>query len=150
MQSLMINGTSHQVDVEEEMPLLWVLRDELGYTGTKYGCGRGLCGSCTIHLDGEATRSCMTPIENADEGNIVTIEGLSNDNSHPIQKAWVEHEVSQCGYCQPGQMMTAAALLERNPNPDDEDIDNAMKMNLCRCGTYDRIRKAIHSAGKNK
>ena len=105
---------------------------------------------CTIHLDGEATRACMTPIENADEGNIVTIEGLSNDNSHPIQKAWVKHEVSQCGYCQPGQMMTAAALLERNPNPDDEDIDNAMKMNLCRCGTYDRIRKAIHSAGKNK
>ena len=150
MLSLKINGNLHQVDVEDEMPLLWVLRDELGYTGTKYGCGRGLCGSCTIHLDGEATRACMTPIENADEGNIVTIEGLSNDNSHPIQKAWVKHEVSQCGYCQPGQMMTAAALLERNPNPDDEDIDNAMKMNLCRCGTYDRIRKAIHSAGKNK
>ena len=145
-----VNGKNHKINVDGDMPLLWVLRDELGYTGTKYGCGRGLCGSCTIHLDGEATRACMTPIENADEGNIVTIEGLSNDNSHPIQKAWVEHEVSQCGYCQPGQMMTAAALLERNPNPDDEDIDNAMKMNLCRCGTYDRIRKAIHSAGKNK
>ena len=145
-----VNGKSHKINVDGDMPLLWVLRDELGYTGTKYGCGRGLCGSCTIHLDGEATRACMTPIENADEGNIVTIEGLSNDNSHPIQKAWVKHEVSQCGYCQPGQMMTAAALLERNPNPDDEDIDNAMKMNLCRCGTYDRIRKAIHSAGKNK
>ena len=145
-----VNGKNHKGNVDGDMPLLWVLRDELGYTGTKYGCGRGLCGSCTIHLDGEATRACMTPIENADEGNIVTIEGLSNDNSHPIQKAWVKHEVSQCGYCQPGQMMTAAALLERNPNPDDEDIDNAMKMNLCRCGTYDRIRKAIHSAGKNK
>ena len=145
-----VNGKNHKVNVDGDMPLLWVLRDELGYTGTKYGCGRGLCGSCTIHLDGEATRACMTPIENADEGNIVTIEGLSNDNSHPIQKAWVKHEVSQCGYCQPGQMMTAAALLERNPNPDDEDIDNAMKMNLYRCGTYDRIRKAIHSAGKNK
>jgi len=145
-----VNGKSHKVNVDGDMPLLWVLRDELGYTGTKYGCGRGLCGACTIHLDGEATRACMTPIENADKGNIVTIEGLSNDNSHPIQKSWVKHEVSQCGYCQPGQMMTAAALLDRNPNPDDEDIDNAMKMNLCRCGTYDRIRKAIHSAGKNK
>ena len=150
MHSLKINGTTHQIDVEDDMPLLWVLRDELGYTGTKYGCGKGLCGSCTIHLDGEATRACMTPIENADESTITTIEGLSDDNSHPIQKAWVDHEVSQCGYCQPGQMMTAAALLDRNSSPDDEDIDNAMKMNLCRCGTYDRIRKAIHTAGKNK
>ena len=150
MHSLMINGKTHQVDVEDDMPLLWVLRDELGYTGTKYGCGRGLCGSCTLHLDGEATRACMTPIENADESTITTIEGLSEDNSHPIQKAWIDHEVSQCGYCQPGQMMTAAALLERNPSPDDEDIDNAMKMNLCRCGTYDRIRKAIHTASKDK
>ena len=150
MQSLIINGTSHKVDVEEEMPLLWVLRDELGYTGTKYGCGRGLCGSCTVHLDGDPTRACMTPIENAEDGNIVTVEGLSDDNSHPIQKASVEYEVAQCRYCQPGQIMTAAALLERNPSPDDQDIDSAMKMNLCRCGTYDRIRKAIHSASKNK
>ena len=145
-----VNGKTHKVKVDADMPLLWVLRDELGYTGTKYSCGRGLCGSCTLHLDGEATRACMTPIENADESTITTIEGLSEDNSHPIQKAWIDHEVSQCGYCQPGQMMTAAALLERNPSPDDEDIDNAMKMNLCRCGTYDRIRKAIHTASKDK
>ena len=145
-----VNGKTHKVKVDADMPLLWVLRDELGYTGTKYGCGRGLCGSCTLHLDGEATRACMTPIENADESTITTIEGLSEDNSHPIQKAWINHEVSQCGYCQPGQMMTAASLLERNPSPDDEDIDNAMKMNLCRCGTYDRIRKAIHTASKDK
>ena len=145
-----VNGKNHKITVDADMPLLWVLRDELGYTGTKYGCGRGLCGSCTIHLDGEATRACMTPIENADESTITTIEGLSDDNSHPIQKAWIDHEVSQCGYCQPGQMMTAAALLDRNPAPDDEDIDNAMKMNLCRCGTYDRIRKAIHTAGKSE
>ena len=145
-----VNGKTHKVKVDADMPLLWVLRDELGYTGTKYGCGRGLCGSCTLHLDGEATRACMPPIENADESTITTIEGLSEDNSHPIQKAWIDREVSQCGYCQPGQMMTAAALLERNPSPDDEDIDNAMKMNLCRCGTYDRIRKAIHTASKDK
>ena len=145
-----VNGKTHKVKVDADMPLLWVLRDELGYTGTKYGCGRGLCGSCTLHLDGEATRACMTPIENANESTITTIEGLSEDNSHPIQKAWINHEVSQCGYCQPGQMMTAASLLERNPSPDDEDIDNAMKMNLCRCGTYDRIRKAIHTASKDK
>ena len=145
-----VNGKTHKVNVDGDMPLLWVLRDELGYTGTKYGCGRGLCGSCTIHLDGDPTRACMTPIENADDGTIVTIEGLSDDNSHPIQKCWIKHEVAQCGYCQPGQMMTAAALLDRNPSPDDEDIDNAMKMNLCRCGTYDRIRKAIHSYIKDK
>ena len=148
--NIIVNGKAHNIKVDGDMPLLWVLRDELGYTGTKYGCGRGLCGSCTIHLDGEAVRACMTPIENADESTITTIEGLSDDNSHPIQKAWVDHEVSQCGYCQPGQMMTAAALLNRNASPYDEDIDNAMKMNLCRCGTYDRIRKAIHTASKSK
>ena len=145
-----VNGKTHKIKVDADMPLLWVLWDVLGYTGTKYGCGRGLCGSCTLHLNGEATRACMTPIENADESTITTIEGLSDDNSHPVQKAWIDHEVSQCGYCQPGQMMTAAALLDRNPSPDDEDIDNAMKMNLCRCGTYDRIRKAIHTASKDK
>ena len=148
--NIIVNGKAHNIKVDGDMPLLWVLRDELGYTGTKYGCGRGLCGSCTIHLDGEAVCACMTPIENADESTITTIEGLSDDNSHPVQKAWVDHEVSQCGYCQPGQMMTAAALLNRNASPDDEDIDNAMKMNLCRCGTYDRIRKAIHTASKSK
>jgi isoquinoline 1-oxidoreductase alpha subunit len=148
--NIIVNGKAHNIKVDGDMPLLWVLRDELGYTGTKYGCGRGLCGSCTIHLDGEAVRACMTPIENADESTITTIEGLSDDNSHPIQKAWVDHEVSQCGYCQPGQMMTAAALLNRNASHDDEDIDNAMKMNLCRCGTYDRIRKAIYTASKSK
>jgi Aerobic-type carbon monoxide dehydrogenase, small subunit CoxS/CutS homologs len=129
---------------------LWVLRDELGYTGTKYGCGRGLCGACTIHVDGEATRSCMTAVDNVDGAEITTIEGLSIDNSHPIQKSWISEEVPQCGYCQPGQIMTAASLLDRNADPDDEDIDSAMKMNLCRCGTYDRIRKAIHLAAKEQ
>jgi len=128
------------------MPLLWVLRDELGYTGTKYGCGRGLCGACTIHVDGEATRACMTAVENLDGAEITTIESLSLDNSHPLQKAWIAEEAPQCGYCQSGQIMTAAALLKRNPNPDDADIDSAMKMNLCRCGTYGRVRKAIHRA----
>ena len=129
---------------------MWVLRDELGYTGTKYGCGRGLCGACTIHVDGEATRSCMTAVDNVDGAEITTIEGLSTDNSHPIQKSWISEEVPQCGYCQPGQIMTAAALLDRNTDPDDEDINSAMKMNLCRCGTYDRIRKAIHVAAKEQ
>ena len=129
---------------------MWVLRDELGYTGTKYGCGRGLCGACTIHVDGEATRSCMTAVDNVDGAEITTIEGLSTDNSHPIQKSWISEEVPQCGYCQPGQIMTAAALLDRNTDPDDEDINSAMKMNLCRCGTYDRIRKAIHLAAKEQ
>ena len=129
---------------------MWVLRDELGYTGTKYGCGRGVCGACTIHVDGEATRSCMTAVDNVDGAEITTIEGLSTDNSHPIQKSWISEEVPQCGYCQPGQIMTAAALLDRNTDPDDEDINSAMKMNLCRCGTYDRIRKAIHLAAKEQ
>jgi len=130
------------------MPLLWVLRDEIGLTGTKFGCGRGLCGTCTIHLDGEPTRSCMTPVEYADGSEITTIEGLSNDVSHPLQQAWIDEEVPQCGYCQSGQIMTAAALLKRIPDPSDDDIDVAMKMNLCRCGTYQRIRKAIHKAAK--
>jgi aerobic-type carbon monoxide dehydrogenase small subunit (CoxS/CutS family) len=146
--TLTVNGKKQSVNVPDDMPLLWVLRDELGLTGTKFGCGRGLCGSCTIHLDGESTRACMTPVEYADGSEITTIEGLSPDLSHPLQKAWLAEEVPQCGYCQSGQIMTAASLLEQNSNPSDEDIDVAMKMNLCRCGTYQRIRKAIHRAAK--
>ena len=148
--TLRINNKTHRINIDADTPLLWVLRDELGYTGTKYGCGRGLCGACTIHVDGEATRSCMTAVDNVDGAEITTIEGLSTDNSHPLQKSWVSEEVPQCGYCQPGQIMTAAALLDRNTDPDDEDINSAMKMNLCRCGTYDRIRKAIHLAAKEQ
>ncbi len=146
--TLTVNGNKHRVNVEDDMPLLWVLRDEIGLTGTKFGCGRGLCGTCTIHLDGEPTRSCMTSVEYADGSEITTIEGLSNDVSHPLQQAWIDEEVPQCGYCQSGQIMTAAALLEQNSDPSDDDIDVAMKMNLCRCGTYQRIRKAIHRAAK--
>ena len=146
--TLTVNGNKHRVNVEDDMPLLWVLRDEIGLTGTKFGCGKGLCGTCTIHLDGEPTRSCMTPVEYADGSDITTIEGLSNDVSHPLQQAWIDEEVPQCGYCQSGQIMTAAALLKRIPDPSDDDIDVAMKMNLCRCGTYQRIRKAIHKAAK--
>ncbi len=146
--NLTINGKQQSVNVPDDMPLLWVLRDELGLTGTKFGCGRGLCGSCTIHLDGESTRACMTPVEYADGSEITTIEGLSPDLSHPLQKAWLAEEVPQCGYCQSGQIMTAASLLEQNSDPTDDDIDTAMKMNLCRCGTYQRIRKAIHRAAK--
>ena len=148
--TLRINKKTHRINIDADTPLLWVLRDELGYTGTKYGCGRGLCGACTIHVDGYATRSCMTAVENVDGAEITTIEGLSKDNSHPIQKSWISEEVPQCGYCQSGQIMTAAALLDRNTDPDDESIDSAMKMNLCRCGTYDRIRKAIHVAAKEE
>ncbi len=134
------------MSVGEDTPLLWVLRDELGLTGTKFGCGRGLCGSCTVHLNGESTRSCMTTVDYAEGNDITTIEGLSQDVTHIVQKAWIAEEVPQCGYCQSGQVMAAAALLERNPNPSDQDIDVGMKMNLCRCGTYQRIRKAIHRA----
>ncbi len=148
--TLHINGKKHRIIADADTPLLWILRDELGYTGTKFGCGRGFCGACTIHLDGEAIRSCMTAVEYVEDRRITTIEGLSPDNSHPIQKSWISEEVPQCGYCQSGQIMTAAALLDRNPNPDDEAIDSAMKMNLCRCGTYDRIRKAIHLAAKEQ
>ena len=146
--TLTVNGNKHRVNVEDDMPLLWVLRDEIGLTGTKFGCGRGLCGTCTIHLDGEPTRSCMTSVEYADGSEITTIEGLSKDVSHPLQQAWIDEEVPQCGYCQSGQIMTAAALLKQNSDPSDDDIDVAMKMNLCRCGTYQRIRKAIHRAAK--
>ena len=146
--TITINGTDHPLPSDPRTSLLDFLRHDLGLTGTKFGCGRGLCGSCTIHLDGESTRACMTPVEYADGSEITTIEGLSPDLSHPLQKAWLAEEVPQCGYCQSGQIMTAASLLEQNSNPSDEDIDVAMKMNLCRCGTYQRIRKAIHRAAK--
>ena len=145
---LYINGEKRQVKVDGNTPLLWVLRDNLKLTGTKYGCGRGLCGACTVHIDGEATRSCITAIENAAGSNITTIEGLSKDSDHPVQKAWVAEDVPQCGYCQSGQIMTAVAFLDRNSNPEEDDINAAMKMNICRCGTYQRIRKAIGRAAK--
>ena len=147
---LNINGERKRVKVDGEMPLLWVLRDTLGYTGTKFGCGRGLCGACTIHIDGEATRSCVTAIDSIDEDvEITTIEGLSESDDHLVQQAWFEEDVPQCGYCQSGQIMTAAAFLDRNPDPTDSDINTAMKMNICRCGSYPEIKKAIHRAAGN-
>lgn len=144
MLELNVNGHTHTVDVESEMPLLWVLRDHLNLPGTKYGCGISVCGSCTVHLDGEAVRSCSLPVSAALGKKIVTIEGLSQDGLHRIQKAWIEHEVPQCGYCQTGMIMSAAALLAKIPQPTDTDIDDTMT-NLCRCGTYARVRKAIHA-----
>jgi aerobic-type carbon monoxide dehydrogenase small subunit (CoxS/CutS family) len=144
--SLSVNGKSKDVQAPADMPLLWVLRDVLNYTGTKYGCGLGLCGACTVHLDGEAVRACQTPVSAVGTKKIVTIEGLSADNSHPLQRAWIEEQVPQCGYCQPGQIMQAAALLAQKPHPSDDDIDREMAGNLCRCGMYPRIRKAIHRA----
>jgi isoquinoline 1-oxidoreductase alpha subunit len=144
--SLSVNGQLRDVEAPAEMPLLWVLRDLLNLTGTKYGCGMSLCGSCTVHLDGEAVRSCQTSISSVGQKKVVTIEGLSADNSHPLQRAWIEEQVPQCGYCQPGQIMQAAALLRQNPHPSDDDIDREMVGNLCRCGVYERIRKAIHRA----
>jgi len=146
--TLQVNGQAYPVEADGQMPLLWVLRDLLNLTGTKFGCGMGLCGSCTVLIDGEAVRSCITPVANAAGKSIITIEGLSLDGSHPLQRAWQEERVSQCGYCQPGQIMNAAALLDKNPNPTDADIDAAMTNNLCRCGTYQRIRKAIHRAAQ--
>jgi aerobic-type carbon monoxide dehydrogenase small subunit (CoxS/CutS family) len=143
---LSINGNSVEVDVDPETPLLWVLRDTLGLTGTKYGCGMALCGACTVHLDGQPMRSCVTPVGAVGEQKVTTIEGLSKDRSHPVQKAWIALDVPQCGYCQSGQIMSAAALLASNPKPSDADIDAAMAGNLCRCGTYQRIRAAIHRA----
>jgi len=141
-----VNGTDRTVDVAPETPLLWVLRDSLGLTGTKFGCGRGLCGSCTVLLDGSPIRSCNTPVESAAHKHVITIEGLSAGRSHPVQQAWIAEEVPQCGYCQSGQIMAAAALLAENPNPSDRDIDGAMAGILCRCGTYNRIRRAIRRA----
>lgn len=144
--NLNVNGHDRKLDLPAETPLLWVLRDTLTLTGTKYGCGVGLCGACTVHLDGSAVRSCVTPVSAVAGRKIVTIEGLSSGSSHPLQLAWIAEDVPQCGYCQSGQIMTAAALLTKNPSPSDEDITNAMTGNLCRCGTYNRIRKAIHRA----
>ncbi|HZM48266.1 MAG TPA: (2Fe-2S)-binding protein [Burkholderiales bacterium] len=140
-----VNGRSHEVDVEPDMPLLWVLRDAMGLTGTKFGCGIAQCGACTVHLDGEPVRSCSLPVSAVGGKRVVTIEGLSADSSHPVQKAWVALDVPQCGYCQCGQIMAATALLAKNPRPTDKDIDTAMT-NICRCGTYQRVRAAIHVA----
>jgi isoquinoline 1-oxidoreductase alpha subunit len=148
MLKLTVNGKALDVDVAEDTPLLWVLRDSLGMTGTKYGCGMALCGACTVHIDGVATRSCITPAKAVAGKSITTIEGLSADRSHPVQQAWMELDVPQCGYCQSGQIMSAAALLAQKPAPTDADIDTAMAGNLCRCGTYVRIRKAIHRAAE--
>ena len=146
---LTVNGTQHEVDVEPDMPLLWVLRDELGITGPKYGCGIAQCGACTVHMDGEPVKSCQIAAEDID-GEIVTIEGLGTpDALHAVQSAWIEHQVAQCGYCQSGQMMTAAAFVLETPAPTDSEIDDAMSGNLCRCGTYPRIRAAVKTAAKN-
>jgi len=145
---LTINGQIHEVDVAPQMPLLWVLRDELNIKGPKFGCGIAMCGACTVHLNGSAVRSCILPVS-AVQGEITTIEGIGTPNSlNAVQEAWIEHQVAQCGYCQSGQIMTAAALLAQNPSPNDEDIDQAMSGNLCRCGTYPRIRAAIKSAAQ--
>jgi len=146
MVTIKVNGASHQLDVEDEMPLLWVLREEVGLTGTKFGCGIAQCGACTVHINGEAVRSCVTPIGTIDGAEITTIEGLSPDSRHPVQQAWLTEEVPQCGYCQSGQIMSATALLNTIPHPDDADIDAAMAGNICRCGTYVRIREAIKHA----
>ena len=146
MIKLTVNGRLRQVDVEPEMPLLWVLRDLLGYTGVKYGCGMAQCGACTVQLDGEAIRSCVTPVSAAIGHRVTTIEGLSADGSHPVQRAWAELDVVQCGYCQSGQIMAAAALLDSNPSPTDADIDAALSGNICRCGAYQRIREGVRRA----
>jgi isoquinoline 1-oxidoreductase alpha subunit len=144
--TLTINQLSYQIEAEEDTPLLWVLRDSIGLTGTKYSCGIGQCGACTVLLDGEPIRSCTMPISMVGDQDITTIEGLSPDGSHPVQQAWLEAHVTQCGYCQPGQILNAVSLLEKNPNPSEGEIHQAMKNVLCRCGTYQRIRRAIHTA----
>ncbi len=146
MIRIVVNGTAREIAAPPQMPLLWVLRDTLGLTGTKYGCGMGLCGACTVHLDGQAARSCQTPLGSVGQRKITTIEGLSPDRSHPLQRAWIEENVPQCGYCQPGQIMQAAALLAANPHPNRDQIDEAMQGNICRCATYQRIRRAIERA----
>jgi aerobic-type carbon monoxide dehydrogenase small subunit (CoxS/CutS family) len=146
--TLKVNKQSRTIDVPGEMPLLWVLRDVLGLKGTKYGCGISACGACTVHVDGRAVRSCVTPVSSVENRNITTIEGLADTETHPVQMAWEETDVAQCGYCQPGQIMSAVALLSKTPKPTDTDIDSAMSGNLCRCGTYPRIREAIHRAAE--
>lgn len=147
--SLLINGKTREITAPKEMPLLWVIRDLLDMKGTKFGCGQALCGACTVHLNGEAVRSCSVPVSEVGSGEITTIEGLSEDGDHPLQRAWVEHVVPQCGYCQSGQIMNAAALLTRNPSPSESEIEAAMEGNLCRCGTYNRIKDAIVTASKS-
>ena len=146
--SFVLNGKPQTVDVSPEMPLLWVLRDTLAMTGTKFGCGMALCGACTVHIEGKAARSCVTPVSTVSGKKVTTIEGLSSDASHPVQKAWMEINVPQCGYCQPGQIMSAVALLVTKSAPTDAEIDDAMSGNICRCGTYQRIRKAVHRAAE--
>jgi aerobic-type carbon monoxide dehydrogenase small subunit (CoxS/CutS family) len=147
--TLTVNGTTHRVDADADTPLLWVLRDALGMVGTKFGCGIGACGACTVHLNGIATRACATPVSSVGTARITTIEGLSPDRSHPLQRAWMAEDVPQCGYCQAGQLMSAAALLARTAHPTDAQIDAAMRGNICRCGTYQRIRAAIHRAAND-
>ena len=147
---LTINGKAYSLDVDAQMPLLWAIRDIAGLTGTKFACGKALCGACVVHLDGQPVRSCAFPVGSAAGRDVTTIEGLSEDGNHPVQVAWRELNVPQCGYCQSGQIMSAVALLASNPNPSNEDIDNAMSGNLCRCGTYTRIREAIHRAAEGK
>jgi isoquinoline 1-oxidoreductase alpha subunit len=146
--TLVVNGRSQAVDVAPDTPLLWVLRDTLGYTGTKYGCGMSQCGACTVHVEGVATRSCVTPVGTVAGKKITTIEGLSADRSHPLQQAWIAEQVPQCGYCQSGMLMTASALLAKKPKPTDADIDDALGGHICRCGTYQRIRRAVHRAAE--
>jgi len=146
MVTVTINGAVREIDADKETPLLWALRDTLGMTGTKYGCGIGACGACTVHIDSQATRSCLTPLGSVAGKSVTTIEGLGAGGMHAVQQAWMEENVPQCGYCQAGQIMSAAALLSRNHQPSDDDIDKAMAGNLCRCGTYPRIRKAVHNA----
>ena len=150
MIKLRVNRKEHSVDVSPDTPLLWVIRENIGLTGTKFGCGMALCGACTVHLDGEAVRSCVTPVSRAAGKAVTTIEGLSSDLSHPLQKAWIAEDVPQCGYCQSGQIMSAAILLREKAQPSDADIDDAMSGNICRCGTYQRVRNAIHLAAKMK
>jgi len=145
-----LNGEPVSLDVDPDMPLLWAIRDLVGLTGTKYGCGKALCGACNVHVDGQVMRSCVVPISAAAGRDVTTIEGLSADGNHPVQVIWRELNVAQCGYCQPGQIMSAVALLERNPNPSDDDIDAAMSGNICRCGTYTRIREAIHKVAEDQ
>ncbi|MDO9553852.1 (2Fe-2S)-binding protein [Rhodonellum sp.] len=147
--NLNINDKSKEVEVDAATPLLWVLRDHLNLTGTKYGCGIAACGACTVHLDGVAVRSCQMPVSNIENQKITTIEGLSENGDHPVQKAWLEHDVPQCGYCQSGQIMTAVAFLKENPNPSDPEIENAMNGNICRCGTYLRIKAAVKTAANS-
>ncbi|MEO8020119.1 MAG: (2Fe-2S)-binding protein [Pseudomonadota bacterium] len=150
MTKLNVNGNTVEVDVDPETPLLWVLRDTLGLTGTKFGCGMALCGACTVHLSGNPVRSCQVPVSAVGDQPVTTIEGLSKDRSHPVQQAWIEHDVPQCGYCQSGQIMSASALIASKPRPSDADIDTAMAGNICRCGTYQRIRAAIRRAAEIK